>query len=142
MGATPNHDIAGDVPTSVDCHASRRRPGRLYPASHPASSGPIGVKPPSVTHPLIPLLLDKLPGVLGRLLGTTAGDTVGRMSSAKIAISLAPEALKQVDQLVEGGMFPSRSKLIQDAVDEKLQRLRRVRLAQECAKLQPFAERA
>lgn len=64
------------------------------------------------------------------------------MSSAKIAISLDPEALRQVDQLVEGGVFPSRSKLIQDAVAEKLQRLRRVRLAQECAKLQLFAERA
>ena len=64
------------------------------------------------------------------------------MSSAKIAISLDPEALKQVDQLVEGGIFPSRSKLIQDAVTEKLQRLRRVRLAQECAKLQRAAEQA
>jgi len=64
------------------------------------------------------------------------------MSSAKIAISLDPEALKQVDQLVDGGVFPSRSKLIQDAVAEKLQRLRRTRLAKECAKLQPPAERA
>jgi len=63
------------------------------------------------------------------------------MSSAKIAISLDPEALRQVDQLVEGGVFPSRSKLIQDAVAEKLQRLGRVRLAQECAKLRPLAER-
>lgn len=64
------------------------------------------------------------------------------MSSAKIAISLDPEALRQVDQLVEGGLFPSRSKLIQDAVTEKLQRLGRVRLAQECTKLQIPAERA
>jgi len=64
------------------------------------------------------------------------------MSSAKIAISLDPDALKQVDQLVERGAFPSRSKLIQDAVAEKLQRLRRVRLARECAKLEPVAERA
>jgi Arc/MetJ-type ribon-helix-helix transcriptional regulator len=64
------------------------------------------------------------------------------MSSAKIAISLDPEALRQVDQLVEGGRFPSRSKLIQDAVAEKLQRLRRVRLAQECARLQRHAEQS
>jgi Arc/MetJ-type ribon-helix-helix transcriptional regulator len=64
------------------------------------------------------------------------------MSSAKIAISLDPEALRQVDQLVEGGVFPSRSKLIQDAVAEKLRRLGRVRLAQECAKLRPRAEQA
>ena len=72
----------------------------------------------------------------------TSGGTIPVMSSAKIAISLAPEALRQMDELVEGGLFPSRSKLIQDAVAEKLQRLRRVRLAQECAKLQPAAERA
>jgi Arc/MetJ-type ribon-helix-helix transcriptional regulator len=64
------------------------------------------------------------------------------MSSAKIAISLDPEALKEVDQMVRGGLFPSRSKLIQDAVVEKLDRLRRVRLALECAKLQPSSERA
>jgi Arc/MetJ-type ribon-helix-helix transcriptional regulator len=64
------------------------------------------------------------------------------MSSAKIAISLDPEALKRVDQLVAGGLFPSRSKLIQDAVDEKVQRLQRVRLAQECAKLDRSAEQA
>lgn len=64
------------------------------------------------------------------------------MSSAKIAISLNPEDLRQVDQLVEGGLFPSRSRLIQDAVAEKLQRLRRVRLSQECAKLQRPAEQA
>jgi Arc/MetJ-type ribon-helix-helix transcriptional regulator len=64
------------------------------------------------------------------------------MSSAKIAISLDPEALKEVDQMVRGGVFPSRSKLIQDAVVEKLNRLRRVRLAEECAKLQPSSERA
>jgi Arc/MetJ-type ribon-helix-helix transcriptional regulator len=64
------------------------------------------------------------------------------MSSAKIAISLDPEALHQVDRLVERGLFPSRSRLIQDAVAEKLQRLGRVRLAQECAKLRPEDERA
>lgn len=64
------------------------------------------------------------------------------MSTAKIAISLDPEALQQVDQMVRRGLFPSRSKLIQDAVVEKLNRLRRVRLAEECAKLQPSSERA
>lgn len=64
------------------------------------------------------------------------------MGSAKIAISLAPEALKQVDQLVERGLFPSRSGLIQIAVAEKLRRVQRVRLAQECAKLQSAAEQA
>lgn len=64
------------------------------------------------------------------------------MSSAKIAISLHKDSLRQMDQLVDGGLFPSRSKLIQDAVTEKLQRLRRVRLARECALLDPMAEQA
>lgn len=63
------------------------------------------------------------------------------MSSAKIAISLDAKAFKEVDDLVTGGLFPSRSKLIQDAVAEKVQRLR-MRLAQECAKLQRPAEQA
>ncbi len=64
------------------------------------------------------------------------------MSSAKVAISLDPDSLKQVDQLVQSGAFPSRSKLIQDAVEEKLQRIQRVRLSQECAKLDRTTEQA
>jgi Arc/MetJ-type ribon-helix-helix transcriptional regulator len=64
------------------------------------------------------------------------------MSSAKIAISLDPDALKQVDRLVERGVFPSRSKLIQDAVAEKLDRFHRTRLARECGKLDSKSEQA
>lgn len=41
-----------------------------------------------------------------------------------------------------GGLFPSRSSLIQDALAEKLGKLRRVRLARECAKLDAAVERA
>ena len=55
--------------------------------------------------------------------GGTAAASTRRMRGAKVAISLAPEDLKQVDQLVEEGMFPSRSKFIQEAVIEKLERL-------------------
>ena len=62
------------------------------------------------------------------------------MPAAKIAVSLDPEALREVDRHVQGGLFPSRSSLIQDALAEKLQKLRRVRLAQECAKLDRAAE--
>jgi Arc/MetJ-type ribon-helix-helix transcriptional regulator len=64
------------------------------------------------------------------------------MSAAKIAVSLDPDALKEVDRLVEGGAFPSRSRLIQDALAEKLERIRRVRLARECAKLDKDVERS
>lgn len=63
------------------------------------------------------------------------------MSAAKIAISLDRDALRQLDRLVDRGLFPSRSRLIQEAVTEKLERIGRVRLALECAKLEPEAER-
>lgn len=63
------------------------------------------------------------------------------MPAAKIAISLDPEALKELDRLVESGLAPSRSRLIQDALQEKLERIRRVRLARECAKLDRAEER-
>jgi len=72
----------------------------------------------------------------------TVGYTISAMSSAKVAISLDPQSLREVDELVGRGVFPSRSKLIQVAVAEKLQRLRRVRLARECAKLKSEEERA
>ena len=55
---------------------------------------------------------------------------------------LSSKALAQVDQLVRSGRFPSRSRAIQEAVDEKLERLKHGRLARECAKLDPEAEKA
>ena len=64
------------------------------------------------------------------------------MPTAKIAISIDPADLKQVDALVQRGVAPSRSKLIQDAVHEKLARWKRVRLATECAKLDRVTEQA
>lgn len=64
------------------------------------------------------------------------------MPTAKIAISIDPNDLRELDELVERGAGASRSKLIQDAVREKLQRLKRVSLAEECARLEPAVERA
>lgn len=64
------------------------------------------------------------------------------MGAAKIAISLDPRALAQIDQLVRSGSFPSRSRVIQEALEEKLDRIKRGRLARECAKLDPVAEKA
>jgi metal-responsive CopG/Arc/MetJ family transcriptional regulator len=64
------------------------------------------------------------------------------MGSAKIAISLSREALLRLDRLVESGAASSRSKLIQQAVEEKLGRLDRQHLARECAKLDPRSEQA
>jgi Arc/MetJ-type ribon-helix-helix transcriptional regulator len=61
---------------------------------------------------------------------------------AKIAISLDEKALTDVDRLVREGLFPSRSRLIQDAIAEKLARTARQRLARESARLDPQFEKA
>jgi len=64
------------------------------------------------------------------------------MSTSKVAITLDREILDRVDSLVKKRVFPNRSKAIQRAVEEKLERLERNRLARECAKLDPAFERA
>jgi Arc/MetJ-type ribon-helix-helix transcriptional regulator len=64
------------------------------------------------------------------------------MATAKIAISLDEGTVKRLDRLVKNRIFPSRSKVIQDAVEEKLKKLEKSRLARECAKLNPEFEKA
>ena len=49
--------------------------------------------------------------------------------------------LKRLDKLVNSHAFPNRSRAIQEAVREKLERLEKTRLARECAKLDPNFER-
>lgn len=63
------------------------------------------------------------------------------MSTQKVAITLEEKTLTKLDRLVKTRMFPSRSKAIQEAVEEKLNRIDRRRLARECAKLNPLEER-
>jgi len=62
------------------------------------------------------------------------------MAASKIAITIDDKILKQIDILVKSKFFPNRSKAIQEAVSEKLLRLGKSRLAQECAKLNPEFE--
>lgn len=64
------------------------------------------------------------------------------MARSKVAISLDVSTLDRLDRLVKQAVFPSRSQAIQIAVDEKLARLDRGRLARECAKLDPAFEKA
>lgn len=59
------------------------------------------------------------------------------MAKLKIAITLDEDALAAIDRLVSERHFASRSQAIQTAVDEKLARIIRSRLALECAKLDP-----
>ena len=64
------------------------------------------------------------------------------MAKSKVAISLDESTLDRLDQLVKKQVFPNRSQAIEEAVAEKLARLEKSRLAQECAKLDPAFEKA
>lgn len=64
------------------------------------------------------------------------------MSQTKVAITIEEGLLARVDALVSRKVFSNRSRAIQAAVEEKLERLERSRLAEECAKLDPAYERA
>ncbi len=64
------------------------------------------------------------------------------MATVKVAITIDAELLGRLDALVKKRIFPSRSRAIQETVQEKLDRLARTRLARECAKLDPKAEQA
>lgn len=64
------------------------------------------------------------------------------MRKEKIAITLDEEFIGELDRLVNQHVYQSRSQAIQEAVSEKLHRMKRSRLATECAKLQPTFEKA
>jgi metal-responsive CopG/Arc/MetJ family transcriptional regulator len=63
------------------------------------------------------------------------------MSKEKIAITLDERFVGELDRLVDKHVFQSRSQAIQEAVSEKLLRMKRTRLAEESAKLEPSFER-
>lgn len=64
------------------------------------------------------------------------------MPKTKIAITLESALVAEVDALVRDERFPNRSQAIESAVAEHLQRFRRTRLAEACARLDPEEERA
>jgi len=64
------------------------------------------------------------------------------MTSSKVAVSIEKHTLDELDELVRNKVFPSRSRAIQEAVQEKLSRMKKTRLAEECAKLDPKDEQA
>jgi len=64
------------------------------------------------------------------------------VARAKVAISLDEKTLNRLDRLVKSHVFPNRSQAIQEAVEEKISRLDRSRLARECAKVDPAFEKA
>ena len=64
------------------------------------------------------------------------------MPKAKVAVTLDSSTLERLDRLVKEARFTNRSQAIEIAVEEKLERLERRRLAEECAKLEPASEKA
>lgn len=64
------------------------------------------------------------------------------MSTTKVIVTLDADLLAELDRLVAQQVFPNRSRAIQEVLEDKLTRLRRNRLARECAKLNPHDEHA
>ncbi len=64
------------------------------------------------------------------------------MPRTKIAITLAEESVEYLDDLVKGKAYRSRSHAIQEAIDERIERLKRSRLARELEMLDPDEEQA
>jgi len=64
------------------------------------------------------------------------------MNKAKIAVTLYQNIVEHLDRFVKENIFTNRSRAIQEAVQEKLERMERGCLARECAKLDPAFEKA
>ncbi len=64
------------------------------------------------------------------------------MPAEKIAITMDRELLKEIDRGVRSGLFKNRSRAIEEAVKEKLERHGKRRLLLEVKKLNPEEERA
>jgi Arc/MetJ-type ribon-helix-helix transcriptional regulator len=64
------------------------------------------------------------------------------MSTAKVAVTINEQLLHELDRLVADRVFASRSQAVQLSVEEKLARMQKRRLAEECAKLDPKEEKA
>ena len=63
------------------------------------------------------------------------------MGKAKIAITLDKQSIGELDRLVKEDVFQNRSQAIQEAISEKLLRLKRTRLIAESSKLERVSER-
>jgi Arc/MetJ-type ribon-helix-helix transcriptional regulator len=64
------------------------------------------------------------------------------MRTVKIAVTIDRDLLARLDRLVEEKQFANRSRAVQEAIRDKLERLGKGRLARECAKLDPREEKA
>lgn len=63
------------------------------------------------------------------------------MGKQKVAVTLDEATLSELDRLVARRVFPNRSRAVEMALREKLERLNHTRLARECAALDPEFEK-
>ncbi|MDT8424327.1 MAG: ribbon-helix-helix domain-containing protein [Desulfuromonadales bacterium] len=64
------------------------------------------------------------------------------MGKLKVAVTLDETILREVDRLVTRKVFANRSRAVETALREKLERLSHTRLARECAALDPVFEQS
>lgn len=64
------------------------------------------------------------------------------MGKSKVAVTLDEATLSEIDRLVARRVFANRSRAVEVALREKLERLSHTRLARECAALDPDFEKA
>lgn len=64
------------------------------------------------------------------------------MAKAKIAITIDSGLLARLDRLVSRDRYPNRSRAIERALADALDRIEKTRLAEECAKLDAYEERS
>jgi Arc/MetJ-type ribon-helix-helix transcriptional regulator len=63
------------------------------------------------------------------------------MGTEKIAVTIQAATLERLDRLVKEKAFTNRSQAVQAAIEEKLTRMDRSRLAAQCAKLDQREEK-
>lgn len=64
------------------------------------------------------------------------------MATETLEVTFDKTVVVELDRLVRAQVLPDRDLAIQDAVKEKLRRLRHAAFADECAKLDPAEEKA
>jgi len=64
------------------------------------------------------------------------------MPKQKVAVTIEQDLIVKLDRLVSEGKYASRSSAVEDAVNERIIKVEKTRLAEETAKLEPAYEQA
>ncbi len=64
------------------------------------------------------------------------------MPKEKVAVTIDRDLLSRLDRLVSEGRYPSRSRAVEEAIQDSLEKVEHSRLARESAKLDPVFEQS